>query len=142
MIVPPDQKICDVLRLGSAVDWTNNILTNLKQFTDRPIKLRLRPQPRSERTTINTFKDFVREDTFCVIGFSSNALVEAAMCDIPVIPLGHSATKSLYQYVLSDIENVKPADSDLKQQWLNHLAYCQFTKEELLSGYAWNIIND
>ena len=75
------------------------------------------------------------------MGYSSNALVEAAMHDIPVISLGHSATKSLYNYPLHEIEKIKPAYSDNKQAWLNHLAYSQFTKEEFISGLAWELIN-
>ena len=55
--------------------------------------------------------------------------------------LGHSATKSLYNYSLSDIEKLKPAYQDDKQAWLNHLSYSQFTREEMKSGYAWEIIN-
>ena len=88
----------------------------------------------------NTFKDFIKDDTFCVVGYSSNALVEAAMHDIPVISLGHSATKSLYSYQLADIEKIKPAYHSDKQAWLNHLAYSQFTREELLSGVAWQLV--
>jgi hypothetical protein len=63
------------------------------------------------------------------------------MSDIPVIPLGHSATKSLYSYQLEDIEKIKPAYPRDKQAWLNHLAYSQFTREELISGLAWELIN-
>lgn len=141
VIVPPDRKICHTLQLGSVDEWLQKITQTIKTYTDRPIKVRMRPEPRSIRTTTDTFKDFIREDTHCVVGFSSNALVEAAMSGIPVISLGYSATKSLYDSQLSDIENVKPAESDKKQAWLNHLAYCQFNREELLSGYAWEIIN-
>ena len=86
-------------------------------------------------------KDFIKDDTFCVVGYSSNALVEAAMLGIPVISLGHSATKSLYTHQLEDIEKIKPAYQSDKQAWLNHLAYSQFTREELLSGLAWELIN-
>ena len=63
------------------------------------------------------------------------------MHDIPVISLGHSATASLYNYSLSDIEKSMPANKDHKQAWLNHLSYSQFNREELKSGYAWEIIN-
>jgi hypothetical protein len=56
--------------------------------------------------------------------------------------LGHSATKSLYEHQIKDIENIKPADNDKKLAWLYHLAYSQFNREELLSGYAWEIINN
>jgi len=141
VIVPPDRKIVYALGLGSEDQWVNETILKIKNFTDREIKIRNRPEPRADRMVSNTFKDFIKDDTFCVVGYSSNALVEAAMLDIPVISLGHSATKSLYTYQLEDIEKIKPAYQSDKQAWLNHLAYSQFTREELLSGLAWELIN-
>ena len=141
IIVPPDRKIVHTLGLGSEDQWIDETVAKLKNFTDREIKIRRRPEPRADRIVSNTFKDFIKNDTFCVVGYSSNALVEAAMLDIPVISLGHSATKSLYSYQLVDIEKIKPAYPSDKQACLNHLAYSQFTREELLSGVAWELIS-
>jgi hypothetical protein len=141
VIVPPDRKIVHTLGLGSEDQWIDETVGKIKSFTDRKIKIRKRPEPRADRVVSNTFKDFIKDDTFCVVGYSSNALVEAAMHDIPVIALGHSATKSLYTHQLEDIEKIKPAYPSDKQAWLNHLAYSQFTREELLSGLAWELIN-
>jgi len=141
VVVPPDRKIVHTLKLGSEDQWIDETVLKIKKFTDRKIKIRKRPGPRADRVVSNTFKDFIRDDTFCVVGYSSNALVEAAMHDIPVISLGHSATKSLYSYQLEDIEKIKPAYHSDKQAWLNHLAYSQFTREELISGLAWELIN-
>jgi hypothetical protein len=141
VVVPPDRKIIHALGLGSEDQWIDETVVKIKTFTDREIKIRKRPEPRADRLVSNTFKDFIKDDTFCVVGYSSNALVEAAMHDIPVIPLGHSATKSLYSYQLEDIEKIKPAYLSDKQAWLNHLAYSQFTREELLSGLAWELVN-
>jgi len=141
VVVPPDRKIVNALGLGSEDKWIEATVLKIKSVTDRSIKIRKRPEPRADRIVLNTFKDFIKDDTFCVVGYSSNALVEAAMHDIPVISLGHSATKSLYNYQLDDIEKIKPAYPSDKQAWLNHLAYSQFTREELLSGLAWKLIN-
>lgn len=141
VVVPPDKKILYTLGLGTEEDWVENVCDQIKQYSDRPIKVRYRPLPREDRVVNNTFKDFIRNDTFCVVGYSSNALVESAMCDIPVISLGNSATKSLYSKGLENIENLKPVHLDDKQAWLNHLSYSQFSRDELLSGYAWNIIS-
>lgn len=142
IIVPPDRKICHTLGLGTIDEWLNTTILEIKNHTDRPIKVRIRPDSRTERTTVNTFKDFIKDNTYCVVGHASNALVEAAMCDIPVISLGQSATKSLYNSKISDIENLQPADNLHKLSWLYHLSYCQFTRDELLSGYAWKIISN
>jgi hypothetical protein len=141
VVVPPDRKIVNARGLGSEDQWIDETVLKIKSFTDRVIKIRKRPEPRADRIVSNTFKDFIKDDTFCVVGYSSNALVEAAMHDIPVISLGHSATKSLYTYQLEDIEKIKPAYPSDKQAWLNHLAYSQFTRDELISGLAWELIN-
>jgi hypothetical protein len=141
VVVPPDRKIVHTLGIGSEDQWINQTILKIKNFTDREIKIRKRPEPRADRVVSNTFTDFIKDDTFCVVGYSSNALVEAAIHDIPVISLGHSATRSLYTYQLEDIEKIKPAYPSDKQAWLNHLAYSQFTKGELLSGLAWELIN-
>lgn len=141
VLVPPDLKKSHTLNLGPQEQWLKDTVSLIKQYTNRPIRIRQRPLDRGERVVSNTFKEFIAEDAHCVIGHSSNALVEAAMCDIPVISLGHSATKSLYNTEISQIENLKPANQELKQAWLNHLAYSQFTREELLSGLAWELIN-
>ena len=141
VVVPPDRKIVNTLGLRSEDQWIEETVLKIKSFTDREIKIRKRPESRADRIVSNTFKNFIKDDTFCVVGYSSNALVEAAMHDIPVISLGHSATKSLYKYQLEDIEKIKPAHLNDKQAWLNHLAYSQFTREELLSGVAWELIN-
>jgi len=141
VVVPPDRKIVHTLGIGSEDQWINQTILKIKNFTDREIKIRKRPEPRADRVVSNTFTDFIKDDTFCVVGYSSNALVEAAIHDIPVISLGHSATRSLYTYQLEDIEKIKPAYPSDKQAWLNHLAYSQFTREELISGLAWELIN-
>jgi len=141
VVIPPDRKIVHALQLGSEDRWIDETILKIKKFTDREIKVRKRPESRADRIVSNTFKDFIKDDTFCVVGYSSNALVEAAMHDIPVIALGDSATRSLYNYQLQEIEKIKPAYLSDKQAWLNHLAYSQFTREELLSGLAWELIN-
>jgi hypothetical protein len=92
--------------------------------------------------TDDTFLDFLGNDTWCVIGHSSVALVEAAMADVPVISLGHSATRSLYKTAVSDIESISPVDNIIKNSWLNHLSYSQFYKHELSSGVAWKLFSE
>lgn len=142
VIVPPDRKIVHTLGLGTEDLWIESVVQEIKKFTDRPIRIRKRPETRGERVVNNTFKDFIKDDTYCVIGFASNALVESAMCDIPVISLGNSATKSIYNKQISDIENLNVVSKDEKQLWLNHLSYSQFTREELESGLAWSIVSN
>ena len=141
VLVPPDTKKIHLLNLRSQEQWIENTVNLIKQHSDRQIRIRQRPASRVDRVKFNTFKDFVNENTHCVVGHSSNALVEAAMWGIPVVALGPSATQSLYSTDITSIENIKPVDQELKQAWLNHLAYSQFHKDELLSGKAWELLS-
>ena len=142
VIVPPDRKIVHALGLGSEDLWIDTIIAEIKKYSDRPIKIRKRPEVRADRIITNTFKDFIKDDTYCVIGHQSNALVEAVMCNIPVISLGNSSTKVIYNKDISKIEQLEVISDEEKYEWLNHLSYSQFTKEELKSGFAWDIVSN
>lgn len=135
VVVPPDEKKLHIENLAPSVDlWIENTVAEIRKYSDRPVRIRQRPASRAERTVNDTFLNFISKDTYCVVGHSSNALVESAMCDIPVISLGESATCSLYNNNISNIESISIVDSDLKMKWLYHLSYSQFTREELSAG--------
>jgi hypothetical protein len=138
VIVPPDRKISK--SFGLAGDWFEKTQAEIKKYTDRPVKIRNRPGARTDRLLYDSFEEFVKHDTHVVVGYSSNALVEAVMLGIPVIALGHSATTSLMRYEIKDIEHVSNVDQDLRYSWLKHLAYRQFTHSELANGTAWQLL--
>ncbi len=140
VIVPPDEKIAKSFKLGD--NWVETVQNEIKKYSDRPIKIRNRPIARNDRLYSDTFKDFIKDDTYIVIGYSSNALVESILCGIPVIALGHSATTSLMKYNISDIENISDIDQEKRHSWLKHLSYRQFSHEELENGTAWNLLHE
>lgn len=140
VLVPPDLKICKSWRLGSEDEWIDSTIEEIKKYTDRTIRVRRRPTSRHQRLLDDTFINFLSDETWCVVGWTSNALTESVIAGIPVIALGHSATKSLYPQQLKDIESINPVDLELRQTWLNHLSYSQFTRDELSSGLAWKLL--
>lgn len=139
VIVPPDEKIIHSFNLPE--NYTEELVNKIKSITDRPLKIRNRPMARDDRVVKDKFIDFIKEDTWVVVGYSSNSLVESILCGIPVISLGHSATKSLCDYDISYIDSISNIDLDKRYDWAKHLSYRQFTKEELSNGTAWNLIN-
>jgi hypothetical protein len=42
---------------------------------------------------------------------------------------------------LEEIENLHKPDKDEMTALMSHLSYCQFSRGELMSGFAWDIIN-
>jgi hypothetical protein len=138
VIVPPDEKISKSFKLPE--NWVEKTQEEIKKYSDRPIKIRNRPISRNDRVLSDTFNDFIKNDTHVVVGYSSNALVEAVLCGIPVIALGHSATTSLMNYKISDIENISNIDQEKRYSWLKHLSYRQFSHTELENGIAWELL--
>jgi len=138
VIVPPDRKISK--SFGLSADWVEQTQAAILKHTDRAVRIRHRPDSRTDRLLHNSFEDFVKHDTHVVVGYSSNALVEAVLLGIPVIALGHSVTTSLMRYEISMIEHIPNVDQDLRHSWLKHLAYRQFTHSELADGTAWALL--
>jgi len=42
---------------------------------------------------------------------------------------------------ISDVEKLSFPDDDLREAWLRHLSYSQFTFTEMSDGTAWKILN-
>jgi hypothetical protein len=141
VLVPPDEKACHRWDLGSQASWIENTCAEIQRYSSRPIRVRQRPTHRCDRLIWNSFVDYLREDAFCVVGYSSVALVEAARHSIPVVALGESAVSSLYTCGLESVEDLRPAEQDHQTAWLAHLSYSQFDRSELRSGYAWAVIS-
>ena len=139
IMVPPDDKIVWGFRLSN--NWASDIKIEIEKYTDRPVHIRNRPLSRTERLSTDTFKNSIKDDVYAVVGYSSNALVESVMCGIPTISLGYSAINSFSKYTLSDIDNIPNIDNHQRNQWLYHLAYRQFTHNELSNGTAWALLN-
>ena len=141
VLVPPDEKACHRWDLGSQASWIEETVGRIAQVSSRPVRIRQRPPHRCDRLIYNSFVDYLREDAFCVVGYSSVALVEAARHSIPVVALGESAVSSLYSQGLDSVEDLQPVDPDHLTAWLAHLSYSQFDRSELLSGFAWAVIS-
>lgn len=139
VILPPDSKKAHTLGID-VEKWIDDLVKEIKIYTDRPIRVRQRPLERADRIEFDTFTGFIAKNTNCVIGYSTNALVESIICGIPVIAIGPSATKSYSNHNLSQIDNLPNIDREKRYSWLCHLSYKQFTEEEMLSGLAWDLL--
>ena len=64
------------------------------------------------------------------------------MYGIPAISLGPNCASVLCNTELSQIEDLNKPTEDEMYTLLKHLSYCQFTKDEMMNGCAWDILND
>lgn len=140
LLAPPSQKLlmCYDIELDR---WLEETVAKIKLFTDREIIIRNKAS-RSVRQSTDTMEMALERNVHCLVTFSSIAAVEAICLGKPAIVLGPSAAGPVCSHSLKDIENPFIPTLDEVEEWLAHLAYCQFTEPEMRDGTAWRILND
>jgi lipopolysaccharide biosynthesis glycosyltransferase len=140
LICPPSDKVMKLFDQPDAKTWTEQVIEELKKYTDRPVEVRLKPI-RSERISTNTIEDALADNVHCLITYNSIAAVEALVNGKPAITLGPNAASSMSGTSLSQVENLPRHDKDTMTAFMAHLAYCQFTYREMQDGTAWRILH-
>jgi hypothetical protein len=151
------------LRHNDINEWCYNTVDRLLKLTDRPIEVRLHPAI-SEKGLGNhdellryfsySANDYSRvkfvkgrdvpwekqiKDAYCVVTYTSGLAIDAVVQGIPVIACDEgNFAWNVAETKLNNIERLKLADDDVVQQWLQNLAYCQWTADEMQSGQVWN----
>ena len=141
LICPPSEKVMLLWGQPDPETWVNNVIAELKEHTDRPIEVRLKPN-RTDRISTNTIEEALQDDVHCLITYNSIAATEALMNGKPAIALGPNAATVMCNTSLSDVERLRTHDKDMMTAFMAHLSYCQFNKKEMMNGYAWNMVNE
>jgi hypothetical protein len=141
LICPPSEKVMNLFGQPDPETWTNQVVEQLKQYTDRPIEIRLKPS-RSERTSTKSIEAALADDVYCLITYNSIAAIEALMNGKPAIALGLNAAQTICNVRLEDVEQLRFPSKDRMTAFMCHLSYAQFTKEEMKNGTAWRILNE
>lgn len=124
--------------------WTNETVERLKQYTNRPI--RIRNKPRSglvsgpDAAEMLGMKSFAEElkDVFAVVTTVSLGAVEAVALGVPVFCIPESYAAPIGCTDLSQIQT--PVYPD-REPWFNHLAYCQYNYDEIENGTAYRLLS-
>lgn len=120
-------------------DWTKKTVAKLKEVTDRPIKIRYKPRANGTSGPMVANVSFEEDckNAWAVVTLASLAGVEAALLGTPVFCSNVSVCKQIACTDLSQIENpVRPN----RAEWLNTLAYYQYTEDEISKGIYTDII--
>lgn len=141
LICPPSEKVMNLFNQLDPESWTNRVVEQLKQYTDRPIEIRLKPT-RSERVSTKTIEAALNDDVYCLITYNSIAAIEALMNGKPAIALGPNAAHTVCNTRLEDIEKLYFPRKFEMTAFMCHLSYAQFTREEMQDGTAWRILNE
>lgn len=140
LIAPSSDTLTRWITGQLANDWMKDTVTELKKHTDRPIVIRRKPRKNGISGPMVETKSVADDlkDCWAVITLASIVGVEAAVAGIPVISHAASATGPISTDQLSNIEKPRLPE---RQAWLNTLTYRQFTKEEIRSGLAHEVLH-
>lgn len=121
--------------------WLKGAAERLKSYSRRPIKFRphpmalqaFKPIPGTELSLVPLAEDL--ETAHCVVTYNSNAGVEALISGIPAFAHDHGSM--CWQLANKSLISVDVPNRPDRSQWLNDLAYCQWTLQEMKEGMAW-----
>lgn len=119
---------------GLDVDqWLRDVLTTLRQHTDREVRIRWKVQ-RHERPIA---EDLV--NAWACVVFSSAAALDALIAGVPVFTLAPFA--STVRMGLSDLAQIEqPVYPEDRESFLSVIADNQWTLQEMLQGIAWRAL--
>ena len=141
LLVPPSEKVMMLWNQPSPEEWVNQVSEELRKYTDRPIEIRLKPD-RRDRITTQSLESAMADDVYCVITYNSIAALEALNFGKPAIALGPNCATAVCNTKLSEVENLNKPTNDEMYALMTHLSYCQFNREEMMTGYTWRIVNE
>lgn len=118
--------------------WLKKVVKTLEKHTDREIVFREKAS-RGERTNA-TIYDALNDDVYALVTYNSVAAVEAIQAGIPAFALAPTAADPVGNKDLKMIENPNMPDESVIQQWLNSIAYSQFSLDEIITGHAWQMV--
>ncbi len=131
--------------------WIDAVISEIKQYSDRPIRIRLKPKSKylrapnhvepGEITAANADVPFERDlkDAWALVTHSSNTAVEAIIEGVPAFVTDSCAAKPMACSDLAFIES--PRRPDGREQWTAVLAANQWTLDEIRSGKCWADLN-
>jgi hypothetical protein len=153
---PGDSSLKNLLSIhGSYEKFVEYTLQNIKENTDRPIRVRMHPLRQDRQLDIlknfdveistNTqgaglleggdglYEDFSK--AYAVVGFNSNALTESVCEGIPTFSLCPSSMA--WECSNTNLQNLESPLYFDRLQWLHNLGYCQWREDEIAKGDPW-----
>ena len=140
LVCPPSDKVMNYFGL-KLDEWMAETIATIKKRSDRPIIIRQKPT-RTDRVSTNTIQQALSQNIHCLVTYNSIAAIEAMMEGKPAIAVGPNAASAICETSLDNIENPKVPYKEEMDAFMHHIAYCQFTVDEMKNGYAWRTIHE
>jgi hypothetical protein len=103
----------------------------IERLEGKGYEVNYRPHPVVETPTQSLFKDLAQCDLACA--YNSTSLVECIRLGVPFI----CDENCQYISMATDLDNPRAKSKREREQFMQNLAYCQYTPEEYRNGEAW-----
>ena len=132
LVCPPSDAYQKVFGYSN---WLDDTVEQIKKYTDITIKIR----EKKVRKAVPLSEEL--RSAHCTVAPASGVSIESILAGVPTFCSDFSPAAPVGNLDLSKIKNPWFPDEELIYKWLCHLAYCQFTLDEIKDGTAWNILN-
>ena len=141
------QKYHDFYKLGDATTYAQKLFKRLRSLTERHFVYRPKPSWKdavpiggtSFSNGNSSIQDALR-GCFCLITHGSSAALDAVIEGVPAITIGSSIARPVCETRFEAVNKpARPSDKS-RRQWLNSVAYCQWTLGEFRDGSFWRYV--
>lgn len=133
ILVCPSSQAMDIFY--NQHNWLKNTLELLKKYTDRPVRVRLKPK----KGEIKIPFEEECKNAWAIVTMASIAGVEAACLGIPVFCHNNSPAAPIG---INDISKIEKSFFPDRTNWVNTLSYFQYTEDEIKKGLYKEFVND
>lgn len=146
LLCPPGEKYANIMGF-SAVTWYRDTVRRIREYTDRQIVLRVKPDHKAiehnygplPRLPHNRHLHTDLINCKAVVVYNSNVAVDALLEGVPVVTLAECAASPLS----TPIEQINtPVYSPEREAFAAHLAANQWNIEEIVNGTCWNALSN
>ena len=140
LLCPSSPTVTFFINDMSQEEWEENVRSELRQHTDRPIKFRNKPRPGNQWWNTDIKEDL--KGCHCLITNMSLAAVDAVINQVPVLTHKHNIA---FDVSIDNIHNINKTPKHPRERiepWLNMLSHNQFTIPEIEEGIAYRYLNE
>lgn len=137
LLVMPNPKACKYYNVDFD-NWVKNTKEQISKYSNLPVEVRIKGS-RSERNKGYTIHNAFDSGVYATVAFNSIAALESIVYGIPAFVSVPCAAGPLASFDLSKLSAPYKPDPGLILKQCKHVAYGQFTIEEIENGTAYEL---
>ena len=140
LLCPSSQMVTYEINGMTQEQWIEEAINDLKQYTDREIRLRNKPRPNNQWWGTDIKDELI--DCHCLVTNMSLSAIDAIMNKVPVICHERNVCSPVTSRESKFIEKPFRPGKKTMTEWLKFVVENQFTIPEISSGKAFEIFKE